>query len=282
MTFVNPESRHKLKVLHEIRRSSPPHYPSAHKSTGIEPRRRSSLLPPPFCSQLAQLPSNMSRQSMRSRGNSIDTISSGIALSVSSSGFQSGSRTASRGGSRGTSRRRKRNQVPNSHIPVSFLLGNKNKGYFDEIPNFPQAQPLHHSFTGAVGPLIYLESDRLAGTSASSNAADAMSQSSLSYEAGKQPLVKHGLSKFSDPILSDALSRAEKERLAAEVLMGHRSLLPSRDPNTTNGWGNPMKARPKSNPSALGSPTMSPPRHQVGQAISQNLPYALEWGSRPR
>ena len=167
----------------------------------------------------------MSRQSTRSRGNSIDTMSTGLALSVSSSGFQGGSRTASRGSvSRGGSRRKKRNQVPNSHVPVNFLLGNKNKGYFHEIPNFPQAQPLHRGFAGDGGPLLYLDSDKRVGTGVGSSSVDALSQSSLSYDAaGSNPRSNIGQQKMlSDPILSDALSRVERERQAAEVLMGHR------------------------------------------------------------
>ena len=42
-----------------------------------------------------------------------------------------------------------------------------------------------------------------------------------------------------------------------------------------------MRARPKSNPGVMGPGGMSPPRHHVGQALSQKMPYALEWGSRP-
>lgn len=94
----------------------------------------------------------MSRASSRgppgSRGFG-DSRASRDGLSVS---LGSMSRSASRSGSRGAgsrARSRKAKRIPNSHVPVQFLLGKKGDGYFTEIANFPPVQQPHMSFFGA-------------------------------------------------------------------------------------------------------------------------------------
>ncbi|GMH86480.1 hypothetical protein TrVE_jg3954 [Triparma verrucosa] len=133
----------------------------------------------------------------RSRGSSL--TSSSLSLSLSS---QTRPRlTPSRSG------KRKSRILPNSHVPVEFLLGKeKNKGYFHEIPNVPKAQPSHYVVEEEGGEFY----DRR-GILSSTSSADNLSQSSLSYETSNN---NNGLGKVTlttDPILDEAMSRVERE-----------------------------------------------------------------------
>ena len=213
-----------------------------------------------------------SRGGSRPRGDRSSKDSSSLILSLGSAS-RSVSRTGSRGGlSRGGSRSRSRRakRVPNSHVPVNFLLGNRGEGYFTEISNYPKVQQQHNGWDTAAanswgfGPEVLISNGSYGGISIDGSNSIDNSNSSYVHEED----IGTSERGTYEPILDMALSRQERERMAAEVLLGRRSLLPQGSgvpPRSRNGWGSVFP---------MGSPSRSP---------SRGTPMAspLDWGSRP-
>ena len=167
----------------------------------------------------------MSRSSLRPSNGSVTVASNSFHPSSTYASSQSGSASYSRGssraGSRAASRRKKRDKIQHDHVPLTYLLGKRYKGYNSEIPSYPQAQPLHNDPREKIDNYLWNPGDgdrSLLGYESSSYASGSYGNS-MDEEGG------YNRSWISEPILDAALSRREREEAAREVLLGKKKMV---------------------------------------------------------
>ena len=122
--------------------------------------------------------------------------------SVTQSGISGSSFTGSRGSSRAASRKKKRDKIHHDHVPITYLLGNKYKGYYSEINQYPRAQPLHNDGRGGLEDFFGGGFDGEGSLGYDSSSYD----SSIRQESD-QGGVGYNRNWISEPLLDEALSR---------------------------------------------------------------------------
>ena len=158
----------------------------------------------------------------------------------------------SRGSSRAGSKKEKRKKKINDHVPLTYLLGKKYAGYQTEISNYPQAQPQHKNYQDLDSflPIFSHQQDgekengRTRTESDSFRGYDSSSYTSSVLQGdNKTKLINeidYNSNWINEPILSEALSRAQREQAATSVLLGKRTLLPNRRSksliSSSNSW----------------------------------------------